>query len=131
MSDEDDILSSSCADLEEISCELAKLETLFLPVLEHGFSSLQFQESPSSEFPSELNSAKFDIINSYALDSLFWVYLNLNGVFPNEHPVRLEIIRVQNTLKKLKETVAKRLSTPSKPKISSKVAKRIVKHSLH
>ncbi|OBT64529.1 hypothetical protein VE03_05339 [Pseudogymnoascus sp. 23342-1-I1] len=82
--------------LEQLDDEIDDLEDSLAPVLETGISDT------ASKLPL-LDKAKLYVLVTYAVESILFSYLRLNGVKAREHPVFLELTRVKQYFDKLKE----------------------------
>lgn len=74
--------------LSELSDQLDALKTSIEPLLKVPFADLV-----SNDEHPPLAKAKLDVLVSYALHDLIWVYLKTSGVDPTNHPVMQEIVR--------------------------------------
>ncbi|KAL8566118.1 hypothetical protein ACOMHN_051844 [Nucella lapillus] len=73
-----------------------------------------------------LDTAKLDLVAVYSINSLFWMYLNVCGVNPKDHPVKNELDRICSYMGRIKEAQ----DAMNRPKLDKAAAKRFVKHSL-
>ncbi|KAM9562327.1 nuclear nucleic acid-binding protein C1D isoform 1-T1 [Guaruba guarouba] len=73
-----------------------------------------------------LEQAKLDLVSVYTLNSLFWVYLTIQGVNPKEHPVKQELERVKTYMNKVKEIAEKKKAS----KLDKGAASRFVRNAL-
>ncbi|KFY11944.1 hypothetical protein V492_04178 [Pseudogymnoascus sp. VKM F-4246] len=82
--------------LEQLDDEIDDLEDSLAPVLETGIADT------ASKLPL-LDKAKLYVLVTYAVESILFSYLRLNGVKAREHPVFIELTRVKQYFDKLKE----------------------------
>jgi len=75
---------------------------------------------------SALDRAKVELMNIYAINSMFWMYLCTKGETPTEHPVKAEMDRVKNYMDLVKDVVDRQKAA----RLDAGAAKRMVKHSL-
>ncbi|KAL0074368.1 hypothetical protein J3Q64DRAFT_1357790 [Phycomyces blakesleeanus] len=61
------------------------------PLLSHSMSEV-YTKLPVNE------RAQFQVLISYAINSLFYTYLRTQGHNPQEHQVMKEIVRIENLL---------------------------------
>lgn len=54
-----------------------------------------------------LDSARLHLMIAYTINSLFWMYLRVQGINAHDHPVKAELDRVKKCLRKVKEAEAK------------------------
>ncbi|KAI7834890.1 Sas10/Utp3/C1D family-domain-containing protein [Kickxella alabastrina] len=50
---------------------------------------------------SAIERCELEALIAYSIDTLFWIYLKVNGVPPKEHPVMAELQRVQRYIGKI------------------------------
>jgi len=96
--------------LEQLDDEVDDLDEALSPLLKSALSET------SSKLPL-LDKAKLYVLVTYAIESLLFSYLRLNGVKAREHPVFTELTRVRQYFDKIKvaETpVAERNTTVDK-----------------
>ncbi|KAF2071225.1 hypothetical protein CYY_007459 [Polysphondylium violaceum] len=91
------------------------------------FFKVSLKEHQEKLTPVE--SAKLNITVAYALNSLFFMYLQTQGVSPHDHQVKNELERIKPYILKLKSMTNK---TEEKPKmqIDSDAAKRMIDNTL-
>jgi len=83
--------------LEQLDDEIDDLEESLEPLLKQALSDT------SSKLPL-LDKAKLFVLVTYAIESMLFSYLRLNGVKAREHPVFLELTRVKQYFDKIKTT---------------------------
>ncbi|PVD26175.1 hypothetical protein C0Q70_13844 [Pomacea canaliculata] len=98
---------------------LSNLDALLQPLLATPHSELVEKLQP-------LDSAKMDLVVAYSINSLFWMYLNLCGVNPKDHPVKQELERIRSYMNRVKEAQ----ESLNAPKIDKAAAKRFIKSAL-
>ncbi|XP_065909454.1 nuclear nucleic acid-binding protein C1D-like [Dysidea avara] len=54
-----------------------------------------------------LEQASLLLLNTYTLNSLFWMFLNTQGVSLTDHPIKKELERIQKTMAKVNEVKKK------------------------
>ncbi|GAA6036107.1 hypothetical protein JCM8097_006619 [Rhodosporidiobolus ruineniae] len=102
------------ATISQLSSSLGALEAALDSLLATPFDDLVDQASDSP-----LVQARMQILASYVVHDLIWVYLKTAGVEPANHPVMQEIDRLKGYFGKLKqaETGAAPASESSKPRM--------------
>jgi exosome complex protein LRP1 len=70
---------------------------------------------------------KYDLLLSYSLNSLFWLYLRTQGVDPSKHAVKSEIDRIREYFAKTKQVQDRRTIMP---RIDVAAAQRFVRSGL-
>eukprot|EP00002_Diphylleia_rotans_P023747 TRINITY_DN4672_c0_g1_i1.p1 TRINITY_DN4672_c0_g1~~TRINITY_DN4672_c0_g1_i1.p1 ORF type:complete len:164 (+),score=50.56 TRINITY_DN4672_c0_g1_i1:79-570(+) len=76
---------------------------------------------------SPADAARLHVLLAYSINSLFYMYLNTQGVQPKDHPVKAELDRVKLYMAKLKE-----LEKAPKPttQVDVPAAGRFIRHNL-
>ncbi|BGP15363.1 hypothetical protein JCM10213_001445 [Rhodosporidiobolus nylandii] len=100
--------------LAQLSTSLGALETALEPLLSKPFDELLEQ---SEDEP--LVQARMQVLASYVVHDLIWVYLKAAGVEPSTHPVMEEIERLKGYFGKLKQAEGDALpaAEASKPRM--------------
>ncbi|KAK2156845.1 hypothetical protein LSH36_204g10034 [Paralvinella palmiformis] len=75
---------------------------------------------------SALEKAKLHLAGAYAINSLFWTYMNTKGENPKEHGVKDELDRIKNYMGRVKE-IEDRLKAP---KLDKSASKKFVRNAL-
>ncbi|KAK4055469.1 hypothetical protein OIV83_000015 [Microbotryomycetes sp. JL201] len=81
--------------LDELSTSLTSLEQALEPLMATSFEELSKSLEP-------LQRARLDVMTSYMVHDLIWVYLRTAGVDPSTHPVMLELQRMKDYFDKIK-----------------------------
>jgi len=107
--------------LEDLTAHIDDLETSLAPLLNSPLSTT------SSRLPL-LDKAKLHILTTYAIESILFSALKLNGVDARNHAVFSELTRVKQYFDKIKEAEA----TPQQPTVTlnKEAAGRFIKHGL-
>ncbi|KAK6180986.1 hypothetical protein SNE40_008939 [Patella caerulea] len=105
--------------LAALDTSLTGLESSLEPLLKTSLSEMSSKLEP-------LDCAKMDLVAAYAINSLFWVYLNVNGINPKEHPIKQELDRIRGYMSRVKEIQDKAKA----PKLDKEASKRFVKSAL-
>ncbi|RPB19412.1 exosome-associated factor Rrp47/DNA strand repair C1D [Terfezia boudieri ATCC MYA-4762] len=110
--------------VEDLDDHLADLTDAIDPLLTH----------PISESASKLplvDKAKLHVIHVYALESLLFSYLRLNGIKTKDHPIMRELTRVKQYMAKIKdaeENAARQDGAGAR--LDKEAAGRFIKHAL-
>ncbi|BGO98787.1 Exosome complex protein [Rhodotorula toruloides] len=83
------------ATLDTLSTSLDSLETALEPLLAKPFDEVLADQDP-------LVQARLQVLTSYMVHDLIWVYLKTAGIEPSTHPVMQEIERLKGYFGKLK-----------------------------
>ena len=107
--------------IDSLDGELDNLEDVLKPILD---DSLQ---GTTRKLPI-LDRAKLNVTVVYAIESLLFSYLKLNGIDPKEHAVWKELARAKSYFAKVKEAEEKHI----KPTLTlyKQAAARLIQHSL-
>ena len=86
----------------------------------------------SSEDLSDLSEASLAVTTSYALTSLYWMYLTLKGVDVKDHPVKQELGRIQKIMQRITDVSVRSAGKEDTRtiKVDPSAAKRIVTSAL-
>ena len=88
--------------LEDLRTQLSQLEDALAPMLEGGQDAIKdVRERHGPE-----KAAETQLALGYAVNALFFVYLKTQGVDPQTHPVKEELARIREYMKKLKMSAA-------------------------
>ncbi|XP_064603647.1 nuclear nucleic acid-binding protein C1D-like [Liolophura sinensis] len=98
---------------------LTRLEASLEPLLSVPRNEL-------SEKLCALDQAKIDLLSAYALNSMFWMYLNTCGENPKDHGIKQELDRIRTYMGRVKEIQDK----VNAPKLDKNASKRFVKSAL-
>ncbi|KAJ1969727.1 DNA-binding protein c1d [Dispira parvispora] len=99
----------------EITHTVDTIHTLIKPLL-----AMPLTEALSKLSPEE--RAQMDVLIAYSINTLYWAYLKLNGVPPQEHPVLKELQRIKLYIQKVKEAT----SSPEPPAADEKAVEQFL-----
>ncbi|WVW83800.1 hypothetical protein I302_105821 [Kwoniella bestiolae CBS 10118] len=120
----DSIDSDPKTTLETLISSLSTVENSLESLLENEGSSTW---SEKVEKLSMMDRAKMDVLVSYTVNDLIWIYLKLKGVDPEKHEVTGELDRIKTYYTKIKS-----IEEPDtrRNKIDQSAAHRFIKSSL-
>ncbi|KAJ2806916.1 hypothetical protein H4S07_003696 [Coemansia furcata] len=72
---------------------------------------------------STIQRCELEALVAYYIDTLFWIFLKINGVPPKEHPVMKELQRVQRYIAKINEAKSTQSTGGSSNSRTTKVDK--------
>lgn len=107
--------------VEDMGGSIDDLEAALAPLLNASLSS------STSKLPL-LDKAKLYVLATYAIDSVLFSYLRLNGQNVKDHPVAQEIMRVRSYFNKIKEVEAGPVQRNAT--LDKDAAARFIKHGL-
>ncbi|KAL5244493.1 hypothetical protein ACI65C_011903 [Semiaphis heraclei] len=103
------------ASIQNLDHSIVDIETLLESRMNIDYNSLSVEEK-----------IKHDLLIAFALNSLYWVYLRLDGVDPTSHNIKRELDRVKSTMDMAKGAMAKK----NMLRVDKKAAERIIDHAL-
>ncbi|KAJ9654113.1 hypothetical protein H2198_006793 [Neophaeococcomyces mojaviensis] len=109
--------------VDQLDDNLGDLEEVLKPILEDSLGAA------SKKLPI-LDRAKLNITVVYAIESLLFSYLRVNGVDAREHPVFKELERVKRYFGKVKEAEEKSVVARPSITLNKQAAARIIQSSL-
>ncbi|CAO1378494.1 unnamed protein product [Diamesa tonsa] len=74
------------------------------------------------------DKAKYDLYLIYATNSLYWMYLKLNGNDPNAHGIKTELNRIKEAMMRKKDIYDNK---HNRPVLQTDAAKRMVRGGLY
>jgi exosome complex protein LRP1 len=107
--------------VEDMTASIDDLEASLAPLLNASLSA------STSKLPL-LDKAKLYVLATYAIDSVLFSYLRLNGQNVKDHPVVQEIMRVRSYFNKIKEVEAGPVQRNAT--LDKDAAARFIKHGL-
>lgn len=76
---------------------------------------------------SNNDKIKYNLLMSYSLNSLFWMYLRAEGIDPTKHPIKNENERLKKSMVRAKQINDRNTLMP---RIDKNAAQRFVRHGL-
>ncbi|CAK1358881.1 Nuclear nucleic acid-binding protein [Cercospora beticola] len=107
--------------IEDLITNIDDLETALQPIIKTALSAT------TSKLPL-LDKAKLYVLATYAIESILFSYLRLNGVDAKSHPIFQELTRVKEYFNKIK--TAEAAGVGSKNKLDKDAAGRFIKAGL-
>ncbi|XP_054716872.1 nuclear nucleic acid-binding protein C1D-like [Uloborus diversus] len=98
---------------------LKNVDEMLRPLTTININSSDVQMSP-------LDKARLNLSCGYALNSLFWMYLNTQGIDPKEHSIKTELERYKSFMLRVKEITDK----DKAPTLDKAAAGRFVRNAL-
>ncbi|XP_011504613.1 PREDICTED: nuclear nucleic acid-binding protein C1D-like [Ceratosolen solmsi marchali] len=117
-------------DFKELSNDSDIVDRLreFIVSVDEIQEILKFIENP--EFYQQLSNMekiKFNLLMSFSMNSLFWMYLRAEGIDPMNHQIKAENERLKESMARAKQIHDRNTKMP---RINKDVAKRFIKHEL-
>lgn len=101
--------------IQNLDHSIAEIETLLESRLNVDYNSLSVEDK-----------IKHDVLIAFALNSLYWMYLRMDGVDPTTHGIKKELDRVKSSMELAKIAMAKK----TMPRVDKGAAGRFVGHAL-
>lgn len=106
---------NNCENLNENLKEVQKVLDQLLPLKD------QYDKLP---LPAQI---ELDLFLAFTLNSLQWTHLRIQGVDPNQHPIKDELQRIRTTMRKWQEVKDRE----KRPTVDIDAAKRFVRSGLY
>lgn len=103
------------ANIQKLDESIVDIETLLISNMSVEYNSLSTEDK-----------IKHDLLIAFALNSLYWMYLRLDGVDPTTHNIKRELERIKTTMDMAKGAITKK----NMLRVDKGAAERIVGHSL-
>ncbi|KAF7189101.1 Nuclear nucleic acid-binding protein C1D [Pseudocercospora fuligena] len=114
-------MESILPQIEDLTGDVDDLETALQPILQSALSA------STSKLPL-LDKAKLYVLATYAIESILFSYLRLNGVDAKNHPIFQELNRVKEYFNKIKNVEA--VASGPSARLDTNVAGRFIKAGL-
>jgi exosome complex protein LRP1 len=109
---------SVAANVAELEARIKAVEEGLKPFLEQGF------EEAVADLDEE-EVARLNIVLSFAMTSLFYIFLRAQGISAAKHPVKKELARVQSYIGKLKSASEAHKLAKSNSQAASKLLENV------
>lgn len=76
---------------------------------------------------SNENKIKYNLLMSYCLNSMFWMYLRAEGIDPTKHQIKLENDRLKKSMMRAKQINDRNTLMP---RVNKEVAQRFIRNGL-
>ncbi|KAJ2084146.1 hypothetical protein H4R24_000219 [Coemansia sp. RSA 988] len=80
--------------VDQLASAVDQIQTTLGPILSQPLTDILPKLTP-------IQRCELEALVAYAINTLYWVYLKVNGVPPKEHPVMSELQRVQRYIEKI------------------------------
>ncbi|GFQ90278.1 nuclear nucleic acid-binding protein C1D [Trichonephila clavata] len=105
--------------LQSFHQSLQNMKEILTPLITTNINSSDVKLTP-------LDKGRLNLTSGYALNSLFWMYLNTLGINPKEHDIKRELERYKSFMQSVKEISDKGKA----PVLNKGAAKRFVRNAL-
>lgn len=112
------------APLLDFDLALREVEEQVGKLTERDWSELTSGMSP-------LETARLNVTCAYTLNTLFFIYLKTQGISTSEHPVKQELERVRQYLKKVKTLEGRAEERTANVRLNTDAAKRFIAAALN
>lgn len=103
------------ANIQNLDNSIVNIEALLESRMGVDYNSLSVEDK-----------IKHDLLNAFALNSLYWMYLRLDGIDPTSHNIKRELDRIKTTMDMAKGAMAKK----NMLRVDKGAAGRFVEHAL-
>ncbi|XP_015172159.1 PREDICTED: nuclear nucleic acid-binding protein C1D-like [Polistes dominula] len=114
--------------------DLSHDEELILRLKQFHEATLKFEEKldliNNPDLYDKLSNSdkiKYNLLMSYSLNSMFWMYLRTKGIDPSKHQIKNENDRLKKSMIRAKQIEDKKTLMP---RINKNAAKRFIRNSL-
>lgn len=117
-------------ELEELSHDavlIARMKTFRDSTLKIEETVKLLTGSPVYEELTKADKIKHDLLLSYTLNSLFWMYLRAEGIDPSKHKVKAENERLKRSMGRAKQINDRNLL---RPRVNKGLVQKFVRNSL-
>ncbi|PIA19222.1 hypothetical protein COEREDRAFT_20805, partial [Coemansia reversa NRRL 1564] len=80
--------------VDQLATAVDQIQTALGPILSQPLTDILPKLTP-------IQRCELEALVAYSINTLYWVYLKVNGVPPKEHPVMDELQRVQRYIEKI------------------------------
>lgn len=101
--------------IQNLDKSIVDIETLLESQIVIDYTSLSVEEK-----------IKHDLLNVFALNSLYWMYLRLDGTDPATHNIKRELDRIKSTMDMAKGAMSKK----NMLRVDKSAAGRVIGHAL-
>lgn len=102
-------------NIQNLDKSIVDIETLLESRIDVDFTTLSVEEK-----------IKHDLLIAFALNSLYWMYLRLDGTDPTTHNIKRELDRIKSTMDMAKGAMAKK----NMLRVDKDAAGRVIGHAL-
>jgi exosome complex protein LRP1 len=133
--------ASASASRETFAQQLSALpDDVKAPLLEFDLALREVEEqvgeltsrdwAEMTQGASPLDVARLNVTSAYTLNTLFFIYLKTQGLPTTDHPVKQELDRVRQHLKKVKTVAGQVEEERANSRLNADAARRFITHAL-
>ncbi|XP_015431346.1 PREDICTED: nuclear nucleic acid-binding protein C1D-like [Dufourea novaeangliae] len=118
------------ADFEELSHDtelIAKMQQFHNATLKIEDTIKLATNTETYEKLSNPDKIKYNLLMSYSLNSMFWMYLRAEGIDPLKHSIKSENVRLKKTMTRAKQIEERNTLMP---RVNKDAAQRFVRNGL-
>ncbi|KAJ2627078.1 hypothetical protein IW137_005751 [Coemansia sp. RSA 1287] len=109
--------------VDQLTVAVDQIQKTLGPVLTQPLNDLLPKLTP-------IQRCELDALVAYSIDTLFWIYLKVNGVPPKEHPIMKELQRVQRYIEKINRAKGSDKPEPRAMKVDAGAADRFIRNAI-
>ncbi|KAJ2608865.1 hypothetical protein H4S08_004288 [Coemansia sp. RSA 1365] len=109
--------------VDQLATAVDQIQTALGPILSQPLTDTLPKLTP-------IQRCELEALVAYAINTLYWVYLKVNGVPPKEHPVMDELQRVQRYIEKINRAKKSNNKQESRAmRVDANAASRIIQNA--
>ncbi|KAJ1761830.1 hypothetical protein LPJ77_000522 [Coemansia sp. RSA 2523] len=109
--------------VDQLTVAVDQIQKTLGPVLTQPLNDLLPKLTP-------IQRCELEALVAYSIDTLFWIYLKVNGVPPKEHPIMKELQRVQRYIEKINRAKGSDKPEPRAMKVDAGAADRFIRNAI-
>ncbi|KAJ2479669.1 hypothetical protein IWW56_002940 [Coemansia sp. RSA 2131] len=109
--------------VDQLTVAVDQIQKTLGPVLTQPLNELLPKLTP-------IQRCELEALVAYSIDTLFWIYLKVNGVPPKEHPIMKELQRVQRYIEKINRAKGCDKPEPRAMKVDAGAADRFIRNAI-
>ncbi|KAJ1855464.1 hypothetical protein GGH12_003433 [Coemansia sp. RSA 1822] len=109
--------------VDQLTVAVDQIQKTLGPVLTQPLNELLPKLTP-------IQRCELEALVAYSIDTLFWIYLKVNGVPPKEHPIMKELQRVQRYIEKINRAKGSDKPEPRAMKVDAGAADRFIRNAI-
>ncbi|KAJ2502442.1 hypothetical protein GGH96_001105 [Coemansia sp. RSA 1972] len=109
--------------VDQLTVAVDQIQKTLGPILTQPLNDLLPKLTP-------IQRCELEALVAYSIDTLFWIYLKVNGVPPKEHPIMKELQRVQKYIEKINRAKGSDKPEPRAMKVDAGAADRFIRNAI-
>ncbi|KAJ1830081.1 hypothetical protein LPJ63_000576 [Coemansia sp. RSA 2711] len=109
--------------VDQLTAAVDQVQAALGPILSQPLNEILPKLTP-------IQRCELEALVAYSIDTLFWIYLKVNGVPPKEHPIMKELQRVQRYIEKINKAKDSETREARPMKVDAEAADRIIRNTV-